>query len=205
MAERHDHHHGPWPGEGPGVDTGHYPREEYRPGERWNGADLKTLFKRLNQDATQLAHDEIELAKLELREVASAFAADVQEASRTLVQNMAKVGAALVMAALAGLALTAGAILGLGLLLGAYWAGGLIVGAILLVAAVVLAVSAARDLKHSPELRLEHGRQTLAENTSVLKEEARDTKEFAKEEAEAFKRHATPPEEPRRHEPRHHA
>lgn len=199
MAEHHHNRPGPWPGEAPGDEAGEYPHEEYWPGGRSNGADLKTLFRRLNQDATQLAHDEIELAKLELREVAHAFAADVQEASRTLVRNMAKVGAALVMAALAGLALTAGAILGLGVLLGAYWAGGLIVGAILLIAAVVLAMSAARDLKQSPELRLEHGRETLDENTRVLKEEVQETKEFAKEEAAAFKRHATPPEEPRHH------
>lgn len=178
-----------------GRGPGEAPRGEYRR-DRTDGPDLKTLLKRLNQDATQLAHDEIGLAKLELREVAQAFSADLQEASRTLVQNVAKVGAALVLAALAGLALTAGAVLGIGRLLGdAFWAGGLIVGTILLLGAAVFGMSAARDLKESPELRLEHGRRTLEENQRVLKQEARDTTEFVRDEAKAFKRHATPPEE----------
>jgi hypothetical protein len=180
-----------------GAGAGGPPRQEYRPNGPSDGATLKTLFKRLNRDATQLAHDELELARLEIREVAEAFSSDLQAASRTLVQNVAKVGAALVLAALAGLALTAGAILGIGLLLGgAYWAGGLIVGALMLVAAAVFGMSAARDLKESPELRLEHGRRTLEENKAVLKEEVRETREFARDEAAAFKRHATPPEEP---------
>ena len=34
---------------------------------------LKTLLGRLNQDASQFVHDELELAKLELREVADAL------------------------------------------------------------------------------------------------------------------------------------
>jgi hypothetical protein len=204
MAEYRDPRTGLRPGEAPGDGAGRYyreeyPREDYRSDWRWDGTDLKTLLKRLNNDATQLAHDEIELAKLEIRQVAQAFSADIHKAGTTLVQNMAKVGAALVMGALAGLALTAGAILGIGLLVGAYWAGGLIVGGVLLIGAVILAMSAARDLKTSTELRLEHGRETLQENTRVMKQEARDTKEFAQEEAQAFKRHATPPEEPRRH------
>lgn len=163
-----------------------------------DGADLRTLLRRLNEDVTQLAHDEIELAKLEIREVAGAFSADLHEASRTMVQNVAKVGVALVLAWLAGLALTAGAILGIGRLLGGeFWAGGLIVGALFLIAAAIFGMSAARALKESPELRLEHGRRTLDQSKQVLAEEARETKEFAREEAEAFKRHATPPEEPR--------
>jgi hypothetical protein len=170
-----------------------------RPDGRWDGTDLKTLLKRLNSDVTQLAHDELALAKLELRQVAKAFSSDVQEAGRTLALNLAKVGVALVLASLAGLALTAGAIIGVGILVGAYWAGGLIVGGVLLVAAAVFGMSAARNLKESPELRLEHGRETLEENAKVMKAEARETKDFAREEAAAFKRHATPPEEPRHH------
>jgi hypothetical protein len=60
-------------------------------------------------------------------------------------------------------------------------------------------MSAARSLKESPELRLEHGRETLEENRKVMKGEAQETKDFAREEAAAFKRHVTPPEEPRHH------
>jgi hypothetical protein len=162
-----------------------------------NGADLKTLLRRLNQDVTQLAHDELELAKLEIREVAEAFSHDLREASATLVKNMAKVGVALTLAMLAGLALTAGAILGVGRLLGgAFWAGGLIVGLLLLAGAAAAGMSAARSLQESDALRMERGRRTLERNRAVLEDEARETKDFVQDEAEAFKRHATPPEEP---------
>lgn len=168
------------------------------PAGRRHGTDLKALLKRLNQDATQLAHDELELAKLELREVAEAFGDDVQNASRTLVKDIAKVGVALTLAMLAGLSLTAGAILVIGRLLGdAFWAGGLIVGVLLLAGAAVAGMSAARDLRESESLRLESGRRTFERNKAVLEDEVRETKEFAQEEATEFKRHATPPEEPR--------
>jgi hypothetical protein len=170
----------------------------YDHSRRGAGVDLRTLLKRLADDSTQLAHDELELAKLEVREVVEAFSSDVQEAGRTLAQNLAKVGVALVLGSLAGLALTAGFILGIGLLLGgAYWAGGLIVGGVYLAAAAMFGVSAARSLRESPELRLERGKRTMEENRQVLQDEARETKEFVREEAETFKRHATPPEEPR--------
>lgn len=158
-----------------------------------DGTDLRVLLRRLSGDATQLMHDELELAKLELRDVADAFAADLQNAGKTLAKDGAKVGMALSLTTLAGLALTVGAILGVGQLLGgAFWAGALIVGAVLLLAAVVLGRSAAKDLGDSESLRLEHGRRTLQRDTAVLQDEARQTKEFVREEAAEFKREATP-------------
>lgn len=153
------------------------------------GPDLRTLFAQLTQDASQLAHDELTLARLEIRDVANAFSSDIQAAGRMLVKDMVKVGVALSLASLAGLALTAGAILGIGRLLGgAFWAGGLIVGVVLAVVAAVLARSAATDLQESESLRFEGGREALDRDQSVLKEEARETGRFAREEARAMKR-----------------
>ncbi len=154
-----------------------------------DGLDLRTLIARLGQDASQLAHDELTLAKLEVRDVANAFSADIQDAGRTLVKDVAKVGVALSLGSLAGLALTAGAILAVGQLLGgAFWAGALIVGGVLAIAAGALAMSAARDLQSSDSLRLEHGRDTLEHDSSVLKREARETGEFARDETREVKR-----------------
>jgi hypothetical protein len=108
------------------------------PRDRVNGrstadAGLSTLLSRLNQDATSLIRDELELAKLEVRDVASAVSSDVHDAKTTLVKDLTKVGVALSLALLAGMALTACAIMGVGVLVGAYWAGALIVGVVLLV------------------------------------------------------------------------
>lgn len=151
--------------------------------------DLRRLIADLGRDVSQLAHDEITLAKMEMRDVAEAFSADLQGAGKMLVKDMAKVGMALSLATLAGLALTAGAILAIGQLLGgAFWAGGLIVGLVLALVAAGLAMSAAKDLQESDELRLERGRRTLERDRAVMKEEARDTAEFAKDEARDFKR-----------------
>lgn len=156
------------------------------------GPDLKTLFSRLGRDVSQLAHDEMTLAKLELRSVADALSDDLRTASQTLVKDLAKVGIALSLATLAGLALTAGAILAIGALLDAYWAGGLIVGAVLLIAAVVFGMSAAKDVRESDAMRLGSARRRAEQNSAVLADEAQKTKQFAREEGREFKRHASP-------------
>lgn len=169
-------------------------REVYPGG--YNGASddagLKTLLKRLNEDASQFVHDELELAKLEFREVAGALSSDVKEAGATLAKDLAKVGVALSLALMGGLALTAGAVMGIGALLGgAYWAGGLIVGVVLLIAAAMSAKSAASDAQSSDALRLENTRRTFARDKEVLADEMRDTKDFAQREAREFKEHAS--------------
>lgn len=159
------------------------------PGNGADRAELRTLLSDLSRDASQLAHDELTLAKMEIRDVAEAFSADLQGAGKTLVKDAAKVGVALSLASLAGLALTAGAILAIGQLLGgAFWAGGLIVGLVLALAAGGLAMSAAKDLQESDELRLEGGRRTLERDRAIMKEELQDTADFAKDEARDFKR-----------------
>ena len=161
----------------------------------YNGVDdvgLKTLLKRLNEDASQFVHDELDLAKLEFREVAGALSSDVREAGQTLAKDLAKVGVALSLALMGGLALTAGAVLAIGRLLGdAFWAGGLIVGIVLLVAAALAGKSAASDAKNSEALRLENTRRTMQRDKQVLADEMRQTKEFAQREAQEFKQHAT--------------
>jgi hypothetical protein len=169
-----------------------------------DGADLRELLSRLAQDTSRLAHDELTLARLELRSIAEALSADVQKASRTLVKDMAKVGIALTLATLAGLALTAGAIIGVGILVGAYWAGGLIVGGVLLLLATVFGISAARDLQTSDALRLEKTRRTAERSKDVLTAEADETKRFASEEASELKYRASPPEKPRPGAPHRH-
>lgn len=162
-----------------------------------NGADddvsLKVLLSRLSNDASQLAHDELELVKMEVRDIAGALSSDVREAGQTLAKDLAKVGVALSLALMAGLALTAGAVIGIGELLGdAYWAGGLIVGVILMIAAAMSLKSAASDAKDNDALRLETTRRAIREDREVLSEEARETAQFAKREAREFKEHARP-------------
>jgi uncharacterized membrane protein YqjE len=173
--------------------AGPLPRTEHYAGADafGDGVELRTLLGRLGQDASQLAHDELELVRIEARDIAEAFSNDVKEAGRTMVKDLAKVGVAVSLLFLAGLALTAGAILAIGQLLGAFWAGGLIVGALLLLVAGMFGASAARDLRDSSGLRLEHGRRALQRDREVLRDEARDTGEVAKEGARDFKRAAT--------------
>jgi hypothetical protein len=199
-----------------GTERVHGPHEPYDPyaangppgpagwAGRGDGADLKELLSRLGQDASQLAHDEMTLARLELRSITTTLSDDLQKASRTLVKDMAKVGIALTLATLAGLALTAGAIIGVGVLVGSYWAGGLIVGGVLLLLATVFGLSAARDLQTSDALRLEETRQSAERSKDVLAAEAKQTKRFASEEASELKYRASPPEKPRPGEPHRH-
>lgn len=192
----------------PGYGRGPYPSVPYDPpgygGPRFeygaggaprhdmDGPDLKTLVSSLGRDASQLAHDEMTLARLELRKVADTLSSDLQNATRTLVKDLMKVGVALTFAMLAGLALTAAAIIGIGALVGAYWAGGLIVGIVLLAAAAMLGKSAGSDLSESESLRLENTRRVTQQKKDVLSHEAQETKRFAQEEARDFKQHASP-------------
>ena len=205
MANRDDYERG---NGAPGYGRGPYPSVPYDPpgygGPRFesgsggaprhdmDGPGLMTLVSSLGRDASQLAHDEMTLAKLELRKVAETLSSEVQTATRTLVKDLMKVGVALTFAMLAGLALTTAAIIGIGALVGAYWAGGLIVGIVLLAAAAMLGKSAGSDLSDSDALRLENTRRVTQQKKDVLAHEAQETKRFAREEARDFKEHASP-------------
>jgi hypothetical protein len=50
--------------------------------DRVDGRELRRLIADLSRDASQLAHDELTLAKLEIRDVAEAFSSDIKAASR---------------------------------------------------------------------------------------------------------------------------
>jgi hypothetical protein len=165
---------------------------------RTEDADLRTLISRLSSDATQFIHDEIELGKLELRNVAENLSADLSNAGQALVRDVAKLGVALVLAFLAGLTLTVAAVLGIGLLVGAYWAGALIVGIILAVAAAVFARSGVTDMKDNQALRLENTRRAARHGTRVMASEGQLTKEFVSEESTEFKQRVTGPANTRR-------
>jgi uncharacterized membrane protein YqjE len=185
-------------------DTGGMVQAEQRPPHEYDGADddvgLRTLLSRLNSDASQLVHDELDLAKLELHEVAGTLSDEVKVAGRTLAKDLAKIGMALSLALMAGLALTAGAVLAIGRLLGdAFWAGGLIVGIVLLIAAALAGRSAVSDAADSDALRLKNTRQTMDEDRQILADEARETKEFMQHEVGEFKRHASGKAAPRQH------
>jgi uncharacterized oligopeptide transporter (OPT) family protein len=178
-----------------------YRSQELHVGVQRQGVDdagLRTLVSRLGSDATQLIHDELELARLELRNVASSLSAELSEAGRTLVRDVAKLGASLVLALLAGMTLTVAAVLGIGLLVGAYWASALIVGVLLAIGAAVLARSAGSDMGDSEALRLEKTRRAARHGTGVIADEGKRTKEFVSDEAAEFKRRATGPAAPDR-------
>jgi hypothetical protein len=160
-------------------------------------AGLRTLLSRLSSDATQLVHDELELGKLELRKVARELSAELSEARRALVRDLAKLGMSLVLALLAGMTLTAAAVIGVGLLVGAYWASALIVGVLLAIVAAVLARGAVSDMGDEDALRLESTRRAARHSTEVMAEEGKRTKEFLSEEASEFKRRATRPADPK--------
>jgi hypothetical protein len=190
--------------DGPGATPRRTRRGPYdpkldEPTEYRDGVELRALLSRLGRDASQLAHDEMTLARMELRSVSNALSEDVRNASRSLVKDTAKVGVALTFGALAGLALTAGLVIGVGMLVGAYWAGGLIVGAVLLAAAAAFGLSAARSIQRSEALRLEETREVAEESADVLTDEADATRDFVKDEAREFRKRATPPEESVRH------
>jgi hypothetical protein len=162
-------------------------------GDRNGDAGLKGLLSQLSSDATQLVHDELDLAKLELRDIAQTLRDDVKEAGGTVAKDLAGLGVALTLAMLAGLALTAGAIIGIGDLLdGAYWAGGLIVGLVLLIAAWIAVKRATTDIKGSRAIHFEDTKRAVRDDTAALREEMRDTRDFAKHEAREFRSRVAP-------------
>jgi membrane protein implicated in regulation of membrane protease activity len=156
-------------------------------------ASLRTLFSRLSSDTTQFIHDEIELGKLELRNVAENLGADLRDAGQALVRDVAKLGVALVLALLAGMTLTVAAALGVSVLVGAYWAGALIVGVILAVAAAVFARSGASDMKDNDAFRFDNTRRAARRGTRVMADEGERTKEFVSDESTEFKQRVTGP------------
>lgn len=131
-------------------------------------ASMGDLLRQLANESGDLMRQEVNLAKLEMKETASQMA-----------QDGVKLGVALGLAAVGGLALTAFLILVIGNLLdGAYWAGALIVGALFLLIGGLLARNAINDLKKQ-DLKPEETIETLREDKRWLQDEASDFKRQA--------------------------
>ena len=99
-------------------------------------ASVGDLFKELSNDSSRLIQDEMQLARLELRQSVS-----------TLAGAAGKVGIAAVLAIPGLLALTAALVIGIGLLIGSYWVSALIVGVVILIVAGILAQRAVAAFK----------------------------------------------------------
>ena len=127
-------------------------------------ASLGELFKRLTADTGELIRQEINLAKVEMR-----------EAGTTLARDATKIGIAVGFALAGVLAVTAFAIVGLGDLFNNYWLAALIVGVVLLAVGGYLARSAIADVKRRG-LMPDQTVQTLRDDASWAKQEGRELK-----------------------------
>lgn len=129
-------------------------------GEREGFGDL---VRQLAQDTAALIRQEASLAKLEMKETATALGKDA-----------VRISIAIGLAVAGGLALTACLVLVIGNLLGdAYWAGALIVGALFLLIGALMARSAIANARRQhlvPDETLE----SLGEDRRWLQREARD-------------------------------
>ena len=99
-------------------------------------ASIGDLFRELSNDSSRLIQDEVQLAKVELRESVSRLAGAA-----------GKVGAAAVLAIPGLLALTAALVIGIGLLIDNFWLSALIVGVAILIVAGILAQRAMAAFK----------------------------------------------------------
>ncbi|MGQ0561643.1 MAG: phage holin family protein [Gemmatimonadota bacterium] len=122
------------------------------------------LFRRLSQDASMLVHDEIVLAKLELRDTVKSYAADAS-----------KLASAAGVALAGALALTAFLIIALGDLFNNYWLSALVVTVALLAIAAMLARGALAHMKRN-SLAPEQTVRTLNEDKQWASHKARDFK-----------------------------
>jgi hypothetical protein len=129
---------------------------------------LGELFRQLTNDTGQLIRQEVNLAKVELKQTGA-----------TVARDGAKIGIAAGLSLAGVLALTAFLIVGLGDAFNNYWLSALIVALAFLAVGGVLARNAVADIK----------RRGVAprETTATLRDDAR----WAKEEAREFKREIT--------------
>ena len=127
---------------------------------------LSELVRQLGDDGTRLLRQEVNLAKLELREMVAG-----------LVKDLIGLVVAGTLAALGGLALTACLIMVLGRFVfgGDYWLGALVVGGVFLIVGGIWALAAARGMGQNlkPDATLASVRQDV---------------DWARREAREFKR-----------------
>jgi len=126
-------------------------------------APLGDLIRDLGQDGAELVRQEINLAKLEIKEALSRITSGAIGAA--LWTGVALVGA---------LALTTCLILLIGMALdGAYWAGALIVGAVFVLVGALLAWRSVKKIRQT-DLRPDETISTLKEDRRWLGREARE-------------------------------
>jgi uncharacterized membrane protein YqjE len=128
---------------------------------------VSSLLKQISTDSTHLIQQEIALAKLELKESASAVG-----------KTAAQLGIAIGLALPGMLSVVAFLVIGLGDLIDNYWASALIVGVVFLAIAGILAKRALANLK---------GKLGVPETTGTLRDDAA----WAKREVQSFKRELT--------------
>ena len=124
----------------------------------------RDLFRQLADDTNHLVRQEINLAKLEMKQTGEALARDGM-----------KIGIAVALGLVGALALGAFLIIALGALLGNYWLSALLVGVLFLVVSGLLARAAVSHFKEQ-SLKPEETIETLREDTAWAKREARDFK-----------------------------
>lgn len=135
------------------------------PPDELHEESIGNLVRELARDTGQLVRQEIELAKLELK-----------QSVRTAMVDSMKLGVAFGLAIVGGLCLIIALILGLGRALGgAYWAGALITGAFLLVVGGLLTGSAVEGFRTG--LKPERTVETLREDGRFAKREAKQLKD----------------------------
>jgi len=127
-------------------------------------ASLGELFKRLTADTSELIRQELNLAKVEVR-----------EAGATLARDATKIGVAVGLGLAGVLAVGAFAIVGLGDLFNNYWLAALIVGVAFLAIGGYLANNAIHDVKERG-LKPQKTVETLREDASWIKQEGRELK-----------------------------
>lgn len=122
------------------------------------------LIRQLTADSTALFRQEIRLAKVEVRETASA-----------MTRDLIKIGVALGLALVGVLALTAFLIVALGDLMDNYWLSALIVAVVYLAIGGILAKNAMNDMKKR-QVKPEETIRTLQEDKAWAQREVRDLK-----------------------------
>lgn len=129
-------------------------------------ASIGALINQLADDSRELVRQEINLAKLEMKESAGHIASNIARAA--IWGGVAAVG---------GLALTAFLVIVIGNALGgAYWAGALIVGVVFLLVGGLLARSAMKKIARTG-LKPDETIRSLKEDRRWLKHEARQFRE----------------------------
>jgi uncharacterized membrane protein YqjE len=125
---------------------------------------LGELFKRLTTDTSELIRQEVNLAKVEMRELGT-----------TVARDATSIGVAVGLALTGVLALGAFAIVGLGDLFNNYWLAALIVGVLFLAIGGYLGKNAIDDVKRRG-LKPQKTVETLREDASWIKQEGRELK-----------------------------